>query len=82
MCYVIRNNRFFKLMFQERSTAWRSKDSARDDRYRDAPRDRDGFRDRDGPRRDERDRDGPRRDDRDRYPPRRDEREPLRRDDR
>ncbi|XP_073948086.1 eukaryotic translation initiation factor 3 subunit a isoform X2 [Choristoneura fumiferana] len=76
----------------ERSSAWRSKDAPRDDRYRDAPRgdrdrDRDSYRDRerfprrddrDGPRRD--DRDGPRRDDRD--GPRRDDRDGPRRDDR
>ncbi|CAH0696663.1 unnamed protein product [Spodoptera exigua] len=80
----------------ERSSTWRSKDGPpREDRYRDAPRDRDregGFRDRDrfparrddrdGPRRD--DRDGPRRDDRDRDGPRRDDRDRdgPRRDDR
>ncbi|CAG4932095.1 unnamed protein product [Colias eurytheme] len=83
----------------ERTAMWRSKDSARDsgrdDRYRDAPRDggrdrdgardRDGFRDRDGGARDRfpprrDDRDGPRRDDRD--GPRRDDRDGPRRDDR
>ncbi|CAF4802887.1 unnamed protein product [Pieris macdunnoughi] len=64
----------------ERSSTWRSKDPARDDRQRDAPRDREGFRDREAPRRDDRDRFPPRRDDRD--PPRRDDRDAPKRMDR